>query len=182
MFEPDIQEYSRIIVEKGFSGHTSFLQQHAVKRIDDWKQGAANNDPAAQFFLALCYAHDIAAPLDSLESLRLMQLSANAGFPPAQTQLGLQFEEGRDVNQNLDEAVRWYTRSAEAGFVLAQYRLGWMYEGGRGVTQDLGPALRWYREAAEQGYVAAQFNLARMHEEGRGTSADIIEAAHWYRL
>src|ERR1700686_864697 len=164
MYEPDIQEYQRVILDKGFSGHALFLQEHAAQRIDDWKVGAAQNQPAAQFFLGLCHANEIAVPLNSLEALRLFQLAADAGFAPAQTQLALQYEEGRDVKQSMDEAVRWYTRSAEAGFVLAQYRLGWMYEGGRGVTHDLALALRWYAKAAGQGFVTAQFNLARMFE------------------
>ena len=74
MFEPDIQEYTRIILENGFSGHALFLQQHAAARVADWKQGAGQNHPAAQFFLGLCHAHDIAAPLDTAEALRLFQL------------------------------------------------------------------------------------------------------------
>ena len=77
-------------------------------------------DAAAQFFLALCHAHEVDVPLNSLESLRLLHLAADQGFAPAQTQLALHFEEGREVKQNTDEALRWYTRSAEAGFVLAQ--------------------------------------------------------------
>ena len=152
MFDFDIQEYHRHILDKGFAGNLSFLQQHAPVRIDDWKRGVEQNHPAALFFLGLCYAHDIAVPANALESLRLVQLAANAGFPPAQTQLALQYEEGRDVKQDTDEALRWYTRSADAGFVLAQYRLAWMYEGGRGARHDLAQALRWYALAAEQGF------------------------------
>ena len=52
MFEPDIQEYLRIILDNGFSGHGLFLHQHASKRFDDWKHGAEQNHAAAQFFLA----------------------------------------------------------------------------------------------------------------------------------
>ena len=110
MFEADIQEYLRIILDNGFSGHALFLQLHASKRFEDWKHGAQRNHAAAQFFLGLCHAHDIAAPLNSLEALRLFQLSAEQGFPPAQTQLALQHEEGREVKQNTEEALRWYTR------------------------------------------------------------------------
>src|SRR5437899_1753651 len=138
MFEPDIHDFHRLVLDKGFPGQTQFLQDRASQRIDDWKRGAAEGHPAAQFFLGLCHAYEVAVPLDSLEALRLVQLSAEAGFPPAQTQLALQYEEGREVKSNPTEAMRWYTRSAEAGFVLAQYRLAWMYEGGRGVTQDQG--------------------------------------------
>src|SRR5437867_10461868 len=110
MFAPDIQEYRRIVLDQGFAGHALFLQQNAAKRIDDWKQGVAQNDAAAQFFLALCHAHEIGAPLNALEALRLFQLSAEQGFSPAQMQLALHYEEGREVKQNMAEALRWYTR------------------------------------------------------------------------
>src|ERR1043166_1348820 len=77
MFDFDIQEYHRHILDKGFAGNLSFLQQHAPVRIDDWKRGVEQNHPAALFFLGLCYAHDIAVPANALESLRLVQLAAN---------------------------------------------------------------------------------------------------------
>src|SRR5215475_10745399 len=114
MFDQDLQEYLRVILDKGFAGNALFLQQNAARRIDAWKLGANANDPVAQFFLGLCHAHDIAVPLNALESLRLIQQAAENGFAPAQTLLALQYEEGREVKRDLDEALRWYARSAEA--------------------------------------------------------------------
>ena len=89
MFDQDLQEYLRVVLDKGFSGNALFLQQHAARRIDAWKLGAAADDPAAQFFLGMCHAHDIEAPLNTLESLRLIQQAAENGFAPAQTQTGI---------------------------------------------------------------------------------------------
>src|SRR6478609_1986534 len=115
MFDNDVQRLLGIILDKGFSGYAQFLRENAADRLDAWKQGAAANDAAAQFFLALHHAHD--AMPNPLESLRLLQLAAEQGFAPAQTQLALHFEEGREIKLDMAEAVRWYTRSAEAGFV-----------------------------------------------------------------
>src|SRR5437764_616264 len=115
MFDQDLQDYQNAILDKGFAGQANFIRERG-SRLDAWQHGAKQGDAAAQFFLALCHAHEVGVPLNSLESLRLLHLAADQGFAPAQTQLALHFEEGREVKQNTDEALRWYTRSAEAGF------------------------------------------------------------------
>src|SRR5678815_1420671 len=109
MTDHDYAEYTRLIFANGFPGNLLYLQQRAALRIDAWKQGAREGNPVAQFFLGLCHGHDLGAPLDTLEALRLFRLSAEAGFPPAQMQLALHFEEGRDVKHDMTEALRWYT-------------------------------------------------------------------------
>ena len=53
MFDQDLQEYLRVVLDKGFAGNAPFLQQNAPRRIDAGKLGANANDPAAQFFLAV---------------------------------------------------------------------------------------------------------------------------------
>ena len=71
------------------------------------------------------------------------------------------YRDGRGVERNDREAIRWFRRSADQGNSYGQADLGWMYENGRGVQRDRVEAVRWYRRAAEQGNSWAQEQLAR---------------------
>ena len=93
---------------------------------------------------------------------------------------GLCYENGRGVNQDYTEAVRWYRKAAEQGDADAQWSLGLCYENGQGVNQDYTEAVRWYRKAAEQGDADAQRFLGLCYENGRGVNRDCAEAVKWY--
>src|SRR5262245_43828151 len=110
MFEQDLEEYQRVILAGGFAGHAEFLQQQASRRLAEWTAGSAQGNPLGQFFLGLCYSFETAVSLDRAEAVRLFRLAAEQGCAPAQTQLALHFEEGREVDQDMEEALSWYTR------------------------------------------------------------------------
>ena len=84
---------------------------------------------------------------------------ASLGNADAQTKLGYAYSNGRGVEQDYAEAVKWYRLAAEQGDATAQYNLGFAYYNGRGVEQDYVEAFKWYRLAAEQGNADAQYNL-----------------------
>jgi TPR repeat protein len=65
------------------------------------------------------------------------------------------YADGRGVQIDDAEAVRWYKKAAERGNAAAQYHLGARYTLGRGVQKDEVEADRWIRRAAEQGNVDA---------------------------
>ena len=50
---------------------------------------------------------------------------ANAGEAEAQWLLGLMYEKGGGVPQDLAQAAQWYRKAAEQGNVAAQCSLGW---------------------------------------------------------
>ena len=80
------------------------------------------------------------------------------------------YQNGRGVEQDDEEAVRWLRLAASQGLRGAQSELGWMYQSGRGVEQDDEEAARWYRRAADQGLAYAQRALGSMYEKGRGVA------------
>lgn len=96
--------------------------------------------------LALIFnvATALAAENDPIDKLRR---DAEQGDAAAQFNLGLVYDEGKAVLQDVAEALKWFRRAAEQGNAKAQFNLGLMYYEGRGVPQD---------------YVAAHmfFNLA----------------------
>ena len=53
---------------------------------------------------------------------------------PFQNNLGWMYKNGKGVDQNFEEAIKWHRKAAKQGD--AQNNLGWMYEYGKGVDQD----------------------------------------------
>ena len=110
-----------------------------------------------------------------------LQQSAENGRAGAQTALGVCYYDGRGVEQNYEEAVKWYRKAAEQGTAAAQNNLGLCYRNGRGVEQNDEEAVKWYRKAAEQGNVSSQFNLGLSYDNGLGVEQNYEEAVKWYR-
>jgi TPR repeat protein len=93
------------------------------------------------------------------------------------------YRDGRGVDKNNREAVKWYRLAAEQGDAMAQLCLGAMYDdGGKGVPRNAPEAVKWYRLAAEQGDRTAQFNLGNMYADGDGVPQDHVLAHMWLNL
>ncbi len=92
------------------------------------------------------------------------------------------YANGRGVQQDDVEAVKWYRLAAEQGAAEAQNSLGFMYDTGRGVQQDDVEAVKWYRLAAEQGNAAGRYSLGAMYANGRGVPQDYVKAHMWFNL
>jgi len=106
---------------------------------------------------------------------------AEQGDALAQVDLGLDYERGKGVPQDYDEAVKWFRKSADQGHPQGQYKLARMYERGKGVERDYQKARELYRKAADQGYAPAQVSLGYMYEKAEGVPRDYVEAVKWYR-
>ena len=79
-----------------------------------------------------------------------LQQIALKGDAQALFQLAINYEQGRGVAENQQEAFYCYQQAAELGHVTAQLNLGWAYSNGIGAPQDNDKAFYWYRKAAEQ--------------------------------
>ncbi len=94
-----------------------------------------------------------------VKSLEQLKIASRKEDSEAQFNLGVIYEEGKEVDQNLIIAHNWYRKASEKGHGKAQNNFGVMYEEGKVVNRDLQIAKRWYQFPAEQGYVLAQLNL-----------------------
>jgi len=121
-----------------------------------------------------CFAQD----KDASEYMAL----AKKGDADAQAELGLCYYEGKGVDKNYDEAVKWYRLAVEPGNEKAQNRLGNCYYYGNGVEQDYVEAVKWFRMAAEQEYAEAQNNLGFCYHRGYGVPQNYTEAVKWFRM
>jgi len=104
-----------------------------------------------------------------------VKLKADEGDAESQYQMGRLFIQGKDVNQNFREALKWHTKAAQQGHVKAQITLGTMHHWGRGVPQDLKRAAQWLRLPAEKGDPGAQYQLGSIFERTNPT-----ESVKWF--
>ena len=76
---------------------------------------------------------------------------AELGDAEAQYNLGVMYDEGAGIIQDLVTAANWYRKAADQGFVDAQTNLGMMYYYGQGIPRDHAEAAIWFKRAASQG-------------------------------
>lgn len=149
----------------------------------------AGHGPAANWLAAMVSSGYGVVPIDLKEYVRLIRLSADAGYPPAMFRLSGILGKGEysqvkdeEAGKRLQEkALPGIRELAASGDAHAQLILGVIYARGAGVTQDQAEALKWYRKAADQGHAGAQRNVGGMYETGRGVARDVNEAVKWYR-
>ncbi len=108
--------------------------------------------------------------------------AAEAGDADAQFEMGVLYQYGRGVPQNLSEALSFYRKAAEQGHLGAQSNLGILYASGLLIPRDYSQALHWFMKAANQGDAFAQNNLCRLHSFGEGVPRDYVTAYMWLEL
>jgi TPR repeat protein len=110
------------------------------------------------------------------------RIAAELRHARAQFFLAGMYQEGRGIEQNVQEAETWFRRireAAEQGEGEAQMSLALMFHHGLGAVQDYAEAAKWWRRAAEQGDASAEVSLALCYHHGRGVPEDHKEEEHW---
>ena len=125
--------------------------------------------------------YDIGKDIQSYDpegAFRYFKESANEGYPPAITELGLCFYYGDGISKDEAHAFQLFSTAAELGDTEGLYYLGECYDFGRGTEKDILKAIECYTKAAEQGDRYAQFNLAFCYSEGYGVDLDYEKAVY----
>lgn len=108
---------------------------------------------------------------------------ARRGNSIAQYNLGVMYDDGKDVVQDYERALYWYLKAAKLGDVLAQSRVGWFYfVGYRGsAAQNYDKAVYWYTKSANSGSIHGQYMLGWIYRSGtKEFKNSIVKAIHWY--
>ena len=124
-------------------------------------------------------------------------LAARQGSAEPQCELGWLYYQGRSVDENPAEAIRYLRLAADQGNVTAAGRLGWIHFQGRKtfkwrvvrgrVKETKNPvknhriAVSWLRRAAESGDVDSMHGLAICLLEGKGIKVQLAEGMRWLR-
>lgn len=140
-----------------------------------YKAAVEKGNSSAQYIVGLIfYFGRLGRQKNYKEAIRLIKLSANAGFPYAQRVLGQLYQQGNlsidhssvdsryRTRKNEKEAIRWYKRAAAGKDILALGILGNCHENGTGVDVDYERALYYYAKAAE--HDSAYVYFAKMNQ------------------
>ncbi|KAF0686633.1 Aste57867_21580 [Aphanomyces stellatus] len=111
---------------------------------------------------------------------QLIQASADQGNGRGQFHLGVFYEYGRVVPQNLTRAATLYAHAAADNVPEGAFYLGLMHAYGRAVTQDFDHALALFKKASDLGHGPAKHYLGVMHTHGHGVDVDYDQALHWF--
>jgi localization factor PodJL len=111
-----------------------------------------------------------------------LRTAALGGDPAASYEIAARYFDGRGVEANAIEAMRWFELARAAGSAPAAFRLGGIYEKGQGIAKNIAEARRYYLLAAEGGHVKAMHNLAVLYAEGVDGKPDFRNAARWFRM
>ncbi|MBZ5789243.1 sel1 repeat family protein [Burkholderia contaminans] len=107
-------------------------------RIDDiaWQLFRYEENPAKRYFrvAADCF-----------------QLAADRGYAPAQSVLGMMYDMGMKLPEDLKKAIALYRAAARQGDPLGLESMGTLYQQGRGVEQNLLTAYTFYLAAVKAG-------------------------------
>lgn len=104
---------------------------------------------------------------------------AKKGNAKAQNELGMRYEQGADVEQNIAKAAEWYRAAAELGHAEAQHNLARLYYNGTGMAPDYRQASEWFEKAASQGDARAAAILGVLYSRGDKVEKDLKKAASW---
>lgn len=110
----------------------------------------------------------------------LCQRGVELDFPRSYVGLGVCFQNGQGVPQDVAKAAICYFEAARQDDAAGQACLGWCYAAGSGVPQDDKMAADYYEKAAHQGHRGAQFSLGEFYEKGRGVAQDPVQARAWF--
>jgi len=98
---------------------------------------------------------------------------AKKGNANAQTELGIKYLFGREIEQDIDRSAQWFRAAAQQDSAEAQYYLGVIDDMGLVSTKNFKKAVKWYRKSAKLGFADAQFTLGRIYEVGGGEKREV---------
>jgi hypothetical protein len=107
---------------------------------------------------------------------------ANQNDAKACYNLGLMYQNGDGVTQNMDEAVKWYTKSASLGYEEAQYILASMVFKREIQSISYERSAQYYQQAAVLGHVKSQLNLGMLFYRGDVIEQDLDASFKWLSL
>ncbi|MCL2074412.1 MAG: sel1 repeat family protein [Marinilabiliaceae bacterium] len=121
-------------------------------------------------------------PIDKLELVKryLLEL-AEKNDKDAMVSLGSMHYEGKGVQQNYKEAVKWYERAAEELDAYGLCYLGYCYYYGRDINIDYEKAYSCFSQSAFLGNANGMFKLGDMYYYGHHVKEDKEAAFYWYK-
>lgn len=106
---------------------------------------------------------------------------AEEGNAEAQFKLGQCYFDGKGIDKNEREAVKWITKAAGQGNVDGLAAMGNAYQIGiGGLKVNYEEAVSFFLKAAEKGHLGAMYNLGIAYLDGVGVTRNPKESFNWF--
>jgi hypothetical protein len=115
------------------------------------------------------------------DALSYLLKSAEKGYARAQSAVGIDYADGKGMQQDLSKAVYYLGLAAAQGNRGAEAKLGEILEDGQGVPRDEGRAIALFRASAAQHDTNAEFALGVDYEFARGVPHNRATAIQYLR-
>lgn len=116
------------------------------------------------------------------EALKYLEIASQKGVANASKNLGLAYEEGKIVEQDLAKAKEYYYKAAKQGDSFSYIYLGGLYEQDDSIPDHYQLAMNCYIEAYKQGEVRACYRIGNLYDGGLGVEKDFKKAAEYYQI
>ena len=100
-------------------GKKAYSEKNYKETARYWNHGAKLDHTASINALAYLYMNGIGIEKNGEKAFSLASKAADRGFAKGQRNVGVMYEKGIYVKQNLEEAAKWYKLSADQGDQLA---------------------------------------------------------------
>ncbi len=173
----EAQFYLGVCYENGVG-----VQENLESAVACYLQAAEQGHPEAQYNLGICLTRGEGIAKDDQQALHwfekatrqghqearfhVIKRSAQHGSPAGQYALGVLYEKGLGVSQNLEKAIAAYRKAAEAGHADAQFELGRRFLYGEGLRKNSAHAISWLEKAAAQKHAKASSLLKQQQATG----------------
>lgn len=163
--------------EKGWNTHSAVDRDRAIRF---YKMAGERGDTYAMSRLLLL-GEGLDGALTEEERQALLQKEGMRDKGYALFRLGLCYEEGKSVPQDLRKANLYYQLAADNGDRNGMARLAWCCEQGVGVEKDRAKASHYYQLAADEKEGYASLRMAFRYEYGIGVPVDKEKANRYHR-
>ena len=166
-----------VLAGTGSTGTNWISTKELVKKwagtpLADIEAAAAKEDAMAQHYLGYCNAEGIRMPVNPKAAVHWYQRALRNGYLPSANNLGLLYQRGLLVTNDLGKAIYFYTYAAERGLDRAQINLGIVYRDGLGVAFNPEESAKWFELAIANDSALGRFNMALLYEkEGNAENA-----------
>lgn len=131
-------------------------QKSGAEMFKWMKRAADQGHSSAQFYVGSAYAGNIrvygnqptGVEVNAKEAEFWLRKAAQAGGMGAIMDLASMYLEGRIVERNIPESIRFYSMAAEKKNNFAMRKLGEIYENGVDMPPNIPEAMKWYKLAA----------------------------------
>ncbi|KAI8330699.1 hypothetical protein BC941DRAFT_439954 [Chlamydoabsidia padenii] len=154
------------------------LQQRPHCILQQDQQAVSDTISLAQYRLGTILFYGLGTTEQPDQAFHWFEKSATLGNRYSQFIVGLHYEKGTLVDQDIEKAKDYYLSSANQGFVESQAALGIYLVDQNQIEQGI----HWLERAILSENTRALLKFGMMHEIGHGVSKDHEKAVHYYKM